>query len=420
MATNPIQKKVRNAALIGALVTLLIMSIVVAFLLMQLDKIKREQKEIEASYRTVYTLGKDVKSGQIVTEDMLVSGIAQIQHIPNNATSTLDTFINYSLTDSAGNKVYSDEMGMFMPINSEYTEIYKQENNSKKYYTYSSTGQKEEVAGVKDDEIYKDGFGMYVIKEAESKTRLYQEEMTGEYYILRVKYNTNANGTPVREKEYIDILGTPLVAKVDMNMNTVLTLDMLSQGSIVTNDMRRQEYNAVSLPIDLATGDYIDIRVQFPNGQDFIVISKKMVEIPIIEGMDSEQTIWLNLSEDEILSMSCAIVEAYRINGTRIYATKYTDPGMQKAAEPTYPLSAEIVALIEADPNVANTAEAALKKRYNDAFINIRNNSINQQLNKEENKIENVYDKMNESIVKTQEERKKYLQSLTTMGGTEF
>ena len=94
MATNPIQKKVRNAALIGALVTLLIMSIVVAFLMMQLDKIKREQKEIEASYRTVYTLGKDVKSGQIVTEDMLVSGIAQIQHIPNNATSTLDTFIN--------------------------------------------------------------------------------------------------------------------------------------------------------------------------------------------------------------------------------------------------------------------------------------------------------------------------------------
>ena len=46
MATNPIQKKVRNAALIGALVTLLIMSIVVAFLLMQLDKIKREQKLI--------------------------------------------------------------------------------------------------------------------------------------------------------------------------------------------------------------------------------------------------------------------------------------------------------------------------------------------------------------------------------------
>ena len=108
-----------------------------------------------------------------------------------------------------------------------------------------------------------------------------------------------------------------------MNQNTVLTLDMLSVGSIVTADVRKQEYNAIVLPVDLTTGDYVDIRVQLPTGQDFIVLSKKLVEIPIISGMESEETIWLNLSEDEILSMACAIVEAYRINGTKIYATKY-------------------------------------------------------------------------------------------------
>ena len=53
MASNPIQKKVRNAGLIGAAVTLLVMSIVVAFLLMQLSNMKKEQQEIEASYRDV-------------------------------------------------------------------------------------------------------------------------------------------------------------------------------------------------------------------------------------------------------------------------------------------------------------------------------------------------------------------------------
>ena len=47
MASNPIQKKVRNAALIGALVTLVIMSIVVAFLLMQLDSATKDQKQIK-------------------------------------------------------------------------------------------------------------------------------------------------------------------------------------------------------------------------------------------------------------------------------------------------------------------------------------------------------------------------------------
>ncbi len=414
MATNPIQKKVRNAGLIGAAITLIVMSAIVAFLLMQLNKVKEEQKKIEESYRTVYTINQNVKSGQVVTEDMLQMSTAQLQHIPNNATSTLDTFINYSLTDSEGNKVYSDEMGTFILKDCEYMEIYEENN---KYYTYSSNGQKEEVTGVKKDDIKEDSFGKYLVRTTAQKTRLYKENMTEEYYILRVKYNTTVQGQPTREKEYVKILGTPLIAKIAMNQNTVLTLDMLSLGSLVTADVRKQEYNAIVLPTDLTSGDYVDIRAMLPNGQDFIVVSKKAVEIPVIDGMDSENTIWINLSEDEILSMSCAIVEAYRINGTKLYATKYTDPGMQDAAVPTYPLNAETVALIQADPNVTNTAEQKLRERYTEALVNIRNNTVNKELEKEENSETNVPGKMNESIVKTQEERKKYLQSLAN-GGT--
>lgn len=409
MATNPIQKKVRNAGLIGAAVTLLIMSAIVAFLLMQLNKVNKEQKEVTNSYRTVYMLNQDVKSGQVITEDMLVLGKAQIQHIPANATSTLETFVNYSLTDNEGNRLYTDEKGTFIQKNSEYTEVYEE---GSKYYTYSSNGQKEEMTGVRQDDIYKDGYGTYIVKTANQKTRVYKEDMTDKYYILRVKYNTTTSRTPTREKEYIDIQGAPLIAKIDMNQNTVLTLDMLSLGSVVTADVRKQEYNSVILPADLATGDYIDIRVQFPTGQDFIVVSKKSVEIPKIDGMYSESTIWVNLSEDEILSMSCAIVEAYRVNGTKIYATKYTEPGIQEAATPTYPLSSETVTLIQSDPNVTNVAEQKLRERYTEAMVNIRNNNINRELEKSENSSTNVPSKMNESIVKTQEERKKYLQSL--------
>lgn len=409
MASNPIQKKVRNAALVGALVTLIIMGVIVAILLMYLNKIKTEQEEIKASYRTVYTINQDVKSGQIITEDMLQLGTAQIDYIPANATSDIGTFINYTLTDSEGNKVYTDEKGTYINKSSEYMEIYKEDNQ---YYTYTSNGQKEALTGIYEREIYTDDYGSYLVKNVENKTRIYKEELTEKYYILKVKYNSNLEGKPEREKEYIDILGAPLIAKIEMNKNTVLTLDMLSLGSLVTNDVRQQEYNAVILPTDLTTGDYIDIRVQLPTGQDFIVVSKKSVEIPVIDGMESESTIKVNLSEDEILSMSCAIVEAYRINGTKIYATKYTDPGMQEAATPTYPLSAETVALIKADPNVTQKAENELVERYTSEFVNIRNNNINQELQKTENSLDNVTSKMNESIVKTQEERKKYLQSL--------
>lgn len=407
--SNPIQKKVRNAGLIGSLATLLVMGIVVGFLLVQLNKIKQEQKQIEESYVSVYTIAQDVKSGQIITEDMFQLSTAQIDHIPANATSNLETFQTYSLTDNEGNRVYSDEKGMFLNKASEYMEVYKDGN---KYYTYSINGQKQEITGLNARDIYEDTYGTYLIKNTEGKTRLYQEGTTGKYYILRVKYNSNSEGTAVREKEYVEVLGVPLIAKIDMNMNTVLTTDMIARGALLGDDVRKQEYNAVVLPIDLVTGDYVDIRMQLPTGQDFIVVSKKEVEIPFVEGMDSVDTIWLNLSEDEILSMSCAIVETYRINGTKLYATKYTDPGMQEASIPTYPINAETRDLIIGNPNVTDQAEKALRDRYTETLVNIRNNIINKELQKEENASTNVSGKVNESIVKTQEERQNYLESL--------
>ncbi len=414
MATNPIQKKVRNAALIGSLVTLLIMSIVVAFLLMALDKAKKEQKTIQESYVTVYTLNQNVASGQIITEDMYEPSIAQIQHVPSNATATSETFINYSLTDSEGNKVYTDEQGTYILKKCEYMELYKGDDN--KYYTYASDGKIKEVTGFASKDIHEDENGMFLIKTTENKTRLYKENATGKYYILRIKYDTNQEGEPVREKEYVAMLGIPLIAKIDMNAKTVLTTEMLAHGQLTTADVRKQEYNAIVLPLDLVTGDYIDIRMQLPNGQDFIVVSKKEVEIPIVEGIDSTTTIWMNLSEDETLMLSCAMVEAFRINGSKLYAAKYTEPGMQDAATPTYPINAETFNLIKANPNVVAEAEKKLEERYTEALINIRNNMINKELEKEENSEANVTEKMNESIVKTQEERKTYLQSLTGVG----
>lgn len=405
MSSNPIQKKVRNSMLLGSLVTLLITGTIIAFLLMNLMNLKKEQEELEASYVQVYILNQDVKSGQIITEDMYTLKEVLVETVPSNATATIDTFINYSLVDSEGNRVYTDKEGMFLTKNSEYIEIFKEET-TQNYYTYGINGEVQHINNINTATLKTDDYGLYIVQETEGKTRLYKEDATGEYYILRVKNNNN---TIVREKEYIKIIGTPILAKIDMNANTVVTPNMLALGNMVTADVRKQEYNAVVLPMDLMSGEYIDIRIQLPNGQDFIVVSKKIVEIPIIEEMDSIDTIKVDLSEDEILAMSCAIVEAYRINGSKLYATKYVEPGMQDAATPTYPVNAETVALIQADPNVTTKAMESLRARYN---ATLRNDYINKELQKEENSMENVTNKMNESITKTQEEREEYLESL--------
>ena len=408
MASNPIQKKVRNSMLLGALITLVITGIIIGLLLMQLMKVNKEQEELKASYVSVYTLSQDVKSGQVLTEDMFKLGNVLLEHVPNNATTDISTFTNYSLSDSEGNKVYTDKEGTYLVKTSEYLEVFLDESG--KYYTYASNGEKTNLDNINSRNVIQDEYGMFIVQETQGKTRLYKEDLTDQYYILRVRYNTAENSNqPVREKENITILGAPLIAKVDMNSNTVLTLDLISVGSLITADVRKQEYNAIVLPMDLATGDYVDIRLQLPSGQDFIVVSKKSVEIPIVQGMDSTDTVWMQLSEDEILSMSCAIVEAYRINGSKLYATKYTDPGMQEAAIPTYPINAETVALIQADPNVTETAMNNLRARYN---ASLRNEYINNELQKDGNSESNIPGKINESITKTQDQRKQYLEGL--------
>ena len=174
--------------------------------------------------------------------------------------------------------------------------------------------------------------------------------------------------------------------------------------------MRKQEYNVVVLPLDLDTGDYIDIRLMLPNGQDFIVVSKKEVEIPVVGDTDSLDTIWVNLSEDEILHMSSAIVDAAKINGAKLYATKYTEPGMQNAATPTYVVSAESSALLQSDPNVLESAMEAIRNRYN---VALRNDYINNVINSNAEQADtNLQTNMEESITKSLEARQDYLDSL--------
>lgn len=418
MAVNPLERKSRNSFLLGMVITLLVTGCIIAFLLMQLVNINKERQEEKAKQKSVYALNMDVKSGQVITKDML--NMVKTTTSPWNAIIDTETLDNYSLSDAEGNDIYTDAEGLYLMKNSEYLELYK-ESEKDEYYTYSSEGEKQiaNLSTKEKENIKSDDFGMYVVRETEQKTRVYKEENTENYYILKMSYRYNAEENKqelVREKEYIQLNGTALIAKIDMQENTIITLEMIAKSDeALTDDVRRQEYNCLVLPIDLETGDYIDIRLMLPNGQDYIVISKKQVEIASSTMDDgttlwqSSDTIWINLQEDEILTMSCAIVDAYKITGAKLYATVYTEPGMQNAAETTYLINAETAALIQKDPNVLSEALKELQKRYSGSD---RNMYLDMEILKENNPDSNYQGKMQESITNTQEQRLEYLESL--------
>lgn len=200
-------------------------------------------------------------------------------------------------------------------------------------------------------------------------------------------------------------------AKVDLNPGTILTKDLLYEGEELTSDVRRQEYNVILPQSQLTTGDYIDVRLRTPDGRDLIVVSHKEVTIPTILDIETSNCIWMNLTEEETLMLSCAIVESYQMNGAKLYCTKYIEPGLQEAATPTYVPNDATITLISKDPNIVQEAKNELITRYNENKDTIRP-GINSAINNEDAE-DNVVDKTEEEITSLKEERETYIESLS-------
>ena len=366
MATNPMRKQARTSFLLGVVLTLLISAVIVVLLFMQLKEVKEENEAFKSEKVKVYALMKDVNSGDTLTSDMFGQVDAVKSSIPADYAEVTSLLSAYSLYTKDGK-----------PITSEYTAA----DSSTKVQT-----QHLYLNGDKNAEIFRD-------------------ETTGSYY----KMNKN-------EKEYIDTVEAPVIAKIGAKRNTIISQSLVARSNeIDTDDVREQEYNMLVLPTDLMTGDYIDVRLQLPNGQDYIVVSKKKVTVPDVSGEYLTDTIQVKMAEEEILTMSNAIVEAYKIEGSKLYATKYTEAGLQEASSPTYVVNEFVVNLIAADPNIVSEAKSALAARYNasnGALKTMRTQNIESVLQSQENANENEKQKMEESITSTQESRQKYLQSL--------
>ena len=172
----------------------------------------------------------------------------------------------------------------------------------------------------------------------------------------------------------------------------------------LTDSLRIEELNMITLPSDLGEGDYIDIRLTLPNGQDFIVVSKKRVI------NSTQSTITIKMTEEEIVTMSNAIVEAYIVDGSQLRAVKYATPGMQNTSVPTYMVSKEVLNVIETNSNIKTEARNALYTRY----VSDRRNEINTVLSSNmDDYVQKVQSGFEQQSQKAQTERKKYIENLT-------
>lgn len=411
MAVNPMQRKARNSFLLGMIVSLLITGIIIVILFLQLKKVKDEQAA-EAKLRVnVYTLNQDVKSGQVLTEDMFSIQATTKTTIPSNATSVAGVIDTWFLQTSDGEKISRIGDYLYLQKADSIVEVYSDGNGG---YFKLVDGEKVSITSktrpIEDD----DGWFIRAENNSDNVTRVYEGD-AGNYYIYKLDNSSMSTSDSVkRTKVELTLKNVPVLAKVDMNQNTVITPNLVMQSDArVTDDVRIQEYNMIVLPVDLATDDYVDIRLMTPGGQDFIVVSKAQVEVPINEdGTYISDTIRMDLREDEILSLSSAIVEAYGIKGAKLYATKYKEPGLQKASTPTYTPNNAVTAQINANPNIVEKAMKELAARYAQSAKDLRNQYLQPGINNDQSYDANVQTGMDQDITNASATRKKYLETL--------
>lgn len=195
-------------------------------------------------------------------------------------------------------------------------------------------------------------------------------------------------------------------ARTDYLANTQLTEALVYKEEMVTDDLRALEYGFIHLPSKLKSADYVDIRIQFPNGEDYIIMAKKKVED--VQGV----TLWMNNDEGEILSMSSAMVDAFLHEG-KIYATTYVDGTMQESLQMTYPVNEAVRSLIISSPNIVNRAKLHLEKQ-NRAILESNLSLFDAENAKKVRETESQYDS-----VKSMEDKERALIEQNSTNGYE-
>ena len=317
MAINPIERRTRNSLITGLLIGGVIAIIVGAISFMQITKLNGEIKKEKGKIKQVYVAARDIKANnEVKPEDLTMEGV--VTSLQTDKIVTPD-----SLTATSGGSVASllEKQGDKLVANA---------------------GKKE--------------FASTITPGGDSSS----SSSTNSSSSSSSSLNSNSSSGESKADKII-------IATIDIPKGTIITEKMLtlkSEAATDSNNMnstyRIVEYSMIMLPTELQKGDTIDIRISYPNGQDFVVAAKKVVE------KTDSTSIWLKLKEDELLKMNSAIIESYSVEGAKLYAVNYTQPGIQAAANANYPVSDEVYKLLVQDPNIVS----AIQQQYRAALNN--------------------------------------------------
>ena len=142
--------------------------------------------------------------------------------------------------------------------------------------------------------------------------------------------------------------------KVDMHPGVSLTKDVIME-EVLDSIVYERDMTFDYLPLGLAVGDYVDIRIMLPYGEEFIIIEHERV----MQIVENARTIKLLLNEAQLALWTSAMTDdaLWGGKGLQLYVTKYVEPGITELAVPYYPVRKEMESVVTLNPNIKNKRE---------------------------------------------------------------
>jgi hypothetical protein len=177
--------------------------------------------------------------------------------------------------------------------------------------------------------------------------------LSGEHF-RKVKIHSEENSINSVKTE--EVLGKEL--KQDMKKGMIITEAAVYKESPITDDLRVFYADFIEGLDKVIEDELFDIRIVFPNGEDYILAAGKSVEKKTDTGA------YIKVDERELMYISGARVDMNVYKGTRIYACTYLSKD-QKIPYINYPVNNYIFKLSNWSPNLLEeiTKEDYIEKR---------------------------------------------------------
>lgn len=142
-----------------------------------------------------------------------------------------------------------------------------------------------------------------------------------------------------------DVVGRKF--RVALDEGSVLNSDFVVDETL-QNSERYYEIVLEDFPTNITVGDYVDIRITFTYGEDFIALPHMRVEdMDLARGMFT-----FIFDENDIGIYNSMLLDKAMYEAVNIYALSYVDSSSQTSAESYYPINKNISEILAINPNI--------------------------------------------------------------------